>query len=180
MAPSELEGFLSNFQLGKSVELPYSGFSFYSSVYGRYTHNFNPNLEKTNCSVLIRMHPNKSGKLKGINLSNTRIPDSYPFSKDRDTILQFQDEGEIVFPKGSNSTCVGITKLVPKKKFDNRNVCYVIDLECNDQTMAHENLDYTNKILNKMMFSSVRFQNNKLQTESYIKLVDIIGHWNIN
>jgi hypothetical protein len=134
--PKTAEQFLSAFRIGEKVDLPASGFSVDPQV----ARGFADTSRKDAIGVLIRLAPNRKGQLKGIHLHGTKS--------------DYDSEKEVIIPPSKNARCIDVKKLVRDDE-NGSSVCYVIDLEDQDESLTEDMKTETkNPVFEKIMNTS--------------------------
>jgi hypothetical protein len=129
MPSSVATAFMSSLTIGEDIKLPPSGFS-YNPLIAR---SFADNAVDDKVAVLVRLAPNRSAEVYGIDLSCVDVPKEMEDAESHQSeINSFSGEGEVIRTAGPKARCTSIRKLIrdPRTGFDSKiKVAYVIELE---------------------------------------------------
>jgi hypothetical protein len=131
---SDLEEFMSKIAIGEDIEMPPSGFSTNPRVARQFGSPIHDRV-----GVIMRIHPNRKGKIHGIHLTQVDVPKEKKDLREkyRQTQSEYGHEQEFIRPSGCKARCLNVTKVLskPKDALDKQmagagtHCLYVIDFE---------------------------------------------------
>lgn len=181
----EIEEFMSKLAIGKEIEMPPSGFSTDPMIARSFA---GPSYNKV--GVVMRIHPDASGKLHGIHLTHVDVPEEKGALAKEYALMQneYSHEQEIIRPSGCKARCLNVTKIMSKTHSqldinlpDQGVRCmYIVDMEeLGYQDTLQESSESTEReypIFDKYMNNSV----GALQKSHTIKLKNMVNKNAIN